>query len=74
LSFDPIRDPVKRLTSLLDVRFLPNPYFVPDWKNALGTTKRSRLRLRVEESGSFAASLRRAREYLVPLYEKEGKT
>ena len=60
---------------LVDVRFIPNPYFVPELKKLDG---------RDEQVGRFVSDQAETREflqkyfslleYLIPLYEKEGKT
>lgn len=60
---------------LLDVRFLPNPYFVAELKGHVGTEVE--VRDFVMRSGEAQELLRRFSDlvaYLVPLYENEGKT
>ena len=59
---------------VLDVRFLPNPYFVPELKSRTGTDPGVRdfvfsSDTAVESVGRLADLLK----YLLPLYEKEGK-
>ena len=60
---------------MMDVRFLPNPYFVEDLKRLTGEdSKVMEYVLQWEEAGEF---LRRAQDFLrflLPLYEREGKT
>jgi RNase adapter protein RapZ len=60
---------------LVDVRFIPNPFFVPELKKLDGKD---------EQVGRFVKSQRETQEflnkyfslleYLIPLYEKEGKS
>jgi UPF0042 nucleotide-binding protein len=58
----------------LDVRFLPNPYFVEDLKAYDGHNDAvRRYVLEFEESRLFIQKLFELMEFLVPLYEKEGK-
>jgi UPF0042 nucleotide-binding protein len=60
---------------LLDVRFLPNPYFVEELKRLKGDDPRiANYVLQCEEAKEF---LRRSQEFirfLLPLYEREGKS
>jgi len=59
---------------VMDVRFLPNPYFMEDLKALPGTDPRIRdYLLGFEETRDFIAHLQRLLEYLLPLYEREGK-
>ncbi|MBE9547018.1 MAG: RNase adapter RapZ [Proteobacteria bacterium] len=59
---------------VLDVRFLPNPYFVEDLKNFNGNNNKVKnYVLGWKESKTFLRRLFRLMEYLMPLYEKEGK-
>ena len=59
---------------ILDVRFLPNPYFVEDLKIYDGhNIKVRRYVLEFEESRMFIQKLFELMEFLIPLYEKEGK-
>ena len=58
----------------LDVRFLPNPYFIEDLKPHDGHNAAvRRYVLEFEESRIFIRKLFELMEFLVPLYEKEGK-
>jgi UPF0042 nucleotide-binding protein len=60
---------------LLDVRFLPNPHFVPALKHHVGTEQNVQaFVLSSEESREFVRRITDLVEYLIPLYEKEGKT
>ena len=60
---------------VLDVRFLPNPYFVEDLKNLDGNDKRVEdYVMGWEESRTFLQELFKLFEFLIPLYEKEGKS
>jgi UPF0042 nucleotide-binding protein len=60
---------------LLDVRFLPNPYFVSDLKGLVGTDPRvQEFVFGFEEAREFFRRFWDLVAHLVPLYEKEGKT
>ena len=60
---------------VLDVRFLPNPYFVEDLKNLDGNDKKVEdYVMGWEESRTFLDELFKLFEFLIPLYEKEGKS
>jgi UPF0042 nucleotide-binding protein len=60
---------------VLDVRFLPNPYFVEDLKNLDGNDKKVEdYVMGWEESRTFLQELFKLFEFLIPLYEKEGKS
>lgn len=59
---------------IMDVRFLANPYFIPELKDLDG--KDSRIKqyvLDTEETGTFLGKYIDLLDYLIPLYEKEGK-
>ena len=59
---------------VLDVRFLPNPYFVEELKHYDGHHPEVRdYVLESEESRAFMQKLLHLMEFLIPLYEKEGK-
>jgi len=59
---------------VLDVRFLPNPYFVNGLKKLDGSEKRVQdYVLDSEEGGIFLQKLFKLMDYLIPLYEEEGK-
>jgi UPF0042 nucleotide-binding protein len=60
---------------VLDVRFLPNPYFVEDLKNFDGHNPKVReYVLGTDESRIFIRKLYELMAFLIPLYEKEGKS
>ena len=60
---------------ILDVRFLPNPYFVENLKSFDGNDKKVEdYVLGWEESKTFLKELFKLSEFLIPLYEKEGKS
>jgi RNase adapter protein RapZ len=59
---------------LVDVRFIPNPYFVPELKKLDGKDERVGLFIRSQaETQEFYKRFLSLLEYLIPLYEKEGK-
>lgn len=65
----------QNLDLLFDVRFLPNPYFVPELKDLKGTdTAVSDFVLRHDETGEFLDRLFSMLDFLVPFYIKEGRT
>jgi RNase adapter protein RapZ len=60
---------------LFDVRFLPNPYFVPRLKALSGRDRKVRAYLRsFAETGEFVGRLHDLMEYLLPKYVREGKS
>jgi UPF0042 nucleotide-binding protein len=60
---------------LLDVRFLPNPYFVEELKRLKGEDSKVRdYVLQWEETREFLSRLHAFISFLIPLYEREGKT
>ena len=60
---------------LMDVRFLPNPYFVEELKRLKGDhPKVSEYVLQWEETKEFLRHLQDLIRFLLPLYEKEMKT
>jgi len=60
---------------VLDVRFLPNPYFVADLKNLDGNVEKVReYVLNWKESRTFLDELYKMMEFLIPHYEREGKS
>jgi UPF0042 nucleotide-binding protein len=60
---------------VLDVRFLPNPHFVEELRPCDGHDPRVRDYVLESEGGrSFAAKLTDLMVFLIPLYEKEGKS
>lgn len=59
---------------IMDVRFLPNPYFVPELKDKTGKTKEIQEYIfSRQESTVFLEKYLNLIDYLIPLYEKEGK-
>ena len=60
---------------LMDVRFLPNPYFVEELKRLNGEDSRiSGYVLQWEEAQEFLRRIHEFIQFLLPLYEREGKT
>ncbi len=60
---------------IIDVRFLENPYFVPELKDLDGKTKEIKnYVLNNDETRIFLKKYLDLLDYLIPLYEKEGKT
>jgi UPF0042 nucleotide-binding protein len=59
---------------VIDVRFLVNPYFVPELKDLDGETGTvKRFVLENDDARLFLAKYFDLLDYLIPLYEKEGK-
>ncbi len=59
---------------LMDVRFLENPYFIPELKHLDGETKEIRdFVLKDPECGLFLDAYLKLLDHLIPLYRKEGK-
>ena len=60
---------------VIDVRFLPNPYFVDELRPLTGNEPRVReFVLSQEETQAFVTHLLDFLDFLLPLYQKEGKT
>ena len=60
---------------LTDVRFIPNPYYVPELKELDGRNERVRQFVcEWLQTQKFLDNYFALIEYLIPLYEKEGKT
>lgn len=60
---------------VFDVRFLPNPYYLPELKNSPGTEASVRdYVLQWPEAQEFLVHLQNMLEFLIPYYVKEGKT
>jgi UPF0042 nucleotide-binding protein len=60
---------------LFDVRFLPNPYFIPSLKDLNGTDKRvANFIFRHAETKEFIRKVKNLLDFLVPLYIREGKS
>lgn len=65
----------QNLDLLFDVRFLPNPHFVPHLKKLKGTDKRvSGYALKSAEAKIFMAKMKDIIDFLIPMYIKEGKS
>jgi UPF0042 nucleotide-binding protein len=59
---------------IIDVRFLPNPYFIPELKALDGETKQVKnYVLENKQTRIFLDKYLDLLDYLIPLYEKEGK-
>lgn len=59
---------------VFDVRFLPNPYYVPELKGMTGNEKAVQdFVLRAPEAGVFLEKLQDMMQFLIPNYRKEGK-
>jgi UPF0042 nucleotide-binding protein len=59
---------------MLDLRFLPNPYFVPELKGLTGLDQRvSRYVLEAEGAAEFLERVQSLCEFLFPRYQREGK-
>ena len=63
------------LDLVLDVSFIPNPFFVPELKE-LHRSRCGRARLRNEQAGvkQFIEEVSRMLDFLIPLYRREGKS
>jgi len=60
---------------VMDVRFLPNPYFVPDLKDYSGLDPMVReFVLEKKETQGFVKRFQNLMEFLLPSYSKEGKS
>ncbi|MDP9343130.1 MAG: RNase adapter RapZ [Actinomycetota bacterium] len=60
---------------VLDVRFLPNPYWIPKYRPLPGTDSRVRKYVTEQESyGEFMKRLRSLLEFVVPGFVAEGKS
>ena len=60
---------------LFDVRFLPNPFFIPNLKKHPGTSKKvSNFVLSQKETCQFLKKLQPLLNHLIPLYLKEGRS
>ena len=60
---------------LVDVRFLPNPYFVEELKRLTGEDERvTKYVLKWDETRQFLRRFQELVGFLIPLYQKEGKT
>ena len=60
---------------LIDVRFIPNPYFIPELKNLNGKDEKvQKFVKKWPETKEFFEKYFSLLEYLLPLYRKEGKS
>ena len=63
------------LDVILDVRFIPNPFFVPGLRDLSGTDLRVRKYVMAQpEASHFIREVTRLLLFLVPLYRREGKS
>ncbi|MEC4679611.1 MAG: RNase adapter RapZ, partial [Nitrospirota bacterium] len=59
---------------VFDVRFLPNPYFIPDLKEQTGNDPSvAKYMLKQPETGEILGKIHDMLEYLLPKYSREGK-
>jgi UPF0042 nucleotide-binding protein len=74
LSFGFSRGIPQEADLVMDVRFLPNPFFEGELKALAGTDLRIiEYLFQFEETRNFVSNLQGFLAYLLPLYEKEGK-
>ena len=60
---------------VFDVRFLPNPYYVPELKHGTGLDAAVRdYVFSFPQTGEFMEKLKSMLRFLLPLYNQEGKT
>jgi len=60
---------------VVDVRFLPNPYFIPELKELDGTSPQvEKFVRRWDETSTFLKNYLDLLDFLTPLYQKEGKS
>jgi len=60
---------------VLDVRFIPNPFFVPELRPLTGLDPRVREYVNAQpESQRFIDEIGRLFDFLIPLYQREGKS
>lgn len=60
---------------VLDVRFIPNPFFVPELRALTGVDEAVRdYVMKQPETGRFIKELSRMLDFLIPLYRREGKS
>ncbi len=63
------------LDLVFDVRFLPNPFFVPELRELTGTDARVRdFVMSQPEARHFVEEVTRLLGFLIPLYRREGKS
>lgn len=64
----------KDIDLLIDVRFLPNPYFVPELKDQTGEDEEvKKFVLNNQRAKKFLKKYIELLDYLIPLYKREGK-
>jgi len=74
LSFGYSQGVPREADLVMDVRFLPNPYFVEELKALPGTDPRiGEYLLGTKETQDFLQCFQDLLRYLLPLYEREGK-
>jgi UPF0042 nucleotide-binding protein len=74
LSFGFSRGVPQEADLVMDVRFLPNPYFVEELKPLSGKEKRiQEFLLGFDETRELLEKFQGLLEFLIPLYEREGK-
>ncbi len=74
VSFGFKHGPPSGADMIIDVRFLENPYFIPELKPQSGETEAVRqFVLNSDTTGPFLTKYLDLLDYLIPLYEKEGK-
>lgn len=67
--------PPQNIDLLFDVRFLPNPNFVPELKALKGTDKKvSDYVLKKQETKILMSKMKELLDFLIPLYIKEGRS
>ena len=60
---------------VLDVRFIPNPFFVPELRELTGADQPVHdYVMQQQESGRFVLEVSRMLDFLLPLYRREGKS
>ncbi|HZC45399.1 MAG TPA: RNase adapter RapZ [Candidatus Acidoferrum sp.] len=60
---------------VLDVRFIPNPFFVPELRPLTGTDPQVREYVMAQpESQRFVEEVGKLLDFLIPLYQREGKS
>jgi len=63
------------LDLVLDVRFIPNPFFIPELKSLTGVDQPVRdFVMGKPESKQFVDEIGRMLDFLIPLYRREGKS
>ena len=63
------------LDLMFDVRFLPNPYWVPELRNLIGTDQKVREHvMSLADARGFLERLREMLVFLIPRYRQEGKS